>query len=75
MRQVVVYPGEDGYWVVEVPVWPAASVKGGQGRKRLSTSRKQSKDTSPLSKKTGCRSLTDLPVPTGRDQACSDGAG
>lgn len=31
MRQVIVYPGEDGYWVVEVPSLPGCI---GQGKTR-----------------------------------------
>jgi len=28
MRQVIVYPGEDGYWVVECPSLPRGTEKG-----------------------------------------------
>lgn len=28
MRQVIVYPGEDGYWVVEVPSLPGCISQG-----------------------------------------------
>jgi predicted RNase H-like HicB family nuclease len=28
MRQVLVYPGEDGYWVVEVPSLPGCMSQG-----------------------------------------------
>jgi len=28
MRQVVVYPGEDGYWVAEVPSLPGCTSQG-----------------------------------------------
>ena len=28
MRQVVMYPGEDGYWVVEVPSLPGCISQG-----------------------------------------------
>ncbi len=28
MRQVVLYPGEDGYWVVECPSFPGCSSQG-----------------------------------------------
>jgi predicted RNase H-like HicB family nuclease len=29
MRQVIVYPGEDGYWVAEVPSLPGCISQGG----------------------------------------------
>jgi predicted RNase H-like HicB family nuclease len=28
MRQVIIYPGEDGYWVVEVPSLPGCISQG-----------------------------------------------
>ncbi len=28
MRQVIMYPGEDGYWVVECPSLPGCSSQG-----------------------------------------------
>ena len=28
MRQVLVFPGEDGYWVAECPSWPGCSTQG-----------------------------------------------
>ena len=29
MRQVIVYPGEDGYWIAEVPSLPGCISQGG----------------------------------------------
>jgi len=35
MRQVIVYPGEDGYWVVECPSLPGCLSQGKTGDEAL----------------------------------------
>lgn len=36
MRQVILYPGEDGYWVVECPSLPGCVSQGDTEQKALS---------------------------------------
>lgn len=36
MRQVVIYPGEDGFWIAECPVYRAASARARHEKKLLS---------------------------------------
>ncbi len=51
MRQVVIYPGEDGYWVAECPSLPGCISQGKTKEEATTTSKKQFKDTSlPLRK-------------------------
>ena len=35
MRQVIIYPGEDGYWVVECPSLPGCVSQGGTKEEAL----------------------------------------
>ncbi len=39
MRQVVLYPGEDGYWVVECPSLPGCITQGATREEALSNAR------------------------------------
>lgn len=34
MRQVIIYPGEDGYWIVECPSLPGCISQGKLKKKR-----------------------------------------
>lgn len=53
MRQVVLYPGEDRYWVVESPGLIGYASKGLRDRKRVLISRRRSLDISLRSRKMG----------------------
>lgn len=35
MRQVVIYPGEDGYWIAECPSLPGCVSQGGTRREAI----------------------------------------
>ncbi len=39
MRQVVIYPGEDGYWVVECPSLPGCISQGRSKREAINNIR------------------------------------
>jgi predicted RNase H-like HicB family nuclease len=39
MRQVVIYPGEDGYWVAECPSLPGCVSQGGTKEKAIESIR------------------------------------
>jgi len=43
MRQELLYPGEDSYWVAEVPSLPGCISQGKTRRKRSRISRKRSR--------------------------------
>ena len=56
MRQVILYPGEDGYWVVECPSLPGCVSQGKPKKKQWKTSVKPSKAMSSPSNKMVCLS-------------------
>lgn len=39
MRQVVIYPGEDGYWIAECPSLPGCVSQGGTRREAIANIR------------------------------------
>lgn len=39
MRQVVIYPGEDGYWIAECPSLPGCVSQGGSRREAIANIR------------------------------------
>lgn len=55
LRQVVVYPGEDGYWIAECPACLAASARHGPRRRLSRTSGTRSTCTWRRSSTTTCR--------------------
>jgi len=57
MRQIILYPGEDGFWVVECPSLPGCVSQGEDKPKPFSTFAKPSRVTSRCWKKTVFRYL------------------
>src|SRR5213595_802612 len=51
MRQVVIYPGEDGYWVAECPSLPGCVSQGKTKEEAIANIKEAIKDTSQVLKK------------------------
>ena len=65
MRQVVIYPGEDGYWVAECPSLPGCISQGKTGEDAVANIREAIQGYVAALEEDG------LPVPSGASRGAS----
>jgi hypothetical protein len=56
MRQVIIYPGEDGFWVAECPSLPGCISQGKTKEEAITNIKKRFEDTLPHWRKMTCLS-------------------